>query len=85
MATQIMNVSDVRRRLSELLTQLVDPIYITVYGKPSAVIVSYDTYEGLLARMEDLEDSLDVLLRKDEPTIEFETIVSEIDAVQAQT
>ena len=85
MATQIMNISDARRRLSELLTQLVDPIYITVYGKPSAVIVSYEMYEGLLASIENLEDSLDVLLRKDEPTIDFETVVSEIDAVQAQS
>lgn len=84
MATQIMNVSDVRRRFSELLTELVDPIYITVYGKPSAVLVSYDAYEGLLARMEDLEDSLDALSRRDEPTLDFETAVKEMDAVSAQ-
>lgn len=58
MATQFLDMSDVRQRLSELLGKLTDPIYITVYGKPSAVIVSYETYEGVLARVEDLEDSL---------------------------
>lgn len=85
MTIQIMNVSDVRQRLSQLLSRLSHPIYITVHGKPSAVIVSYETYEGLLARMEDLEDSLDVLLRRDEPTVDFETVVKELDAIQSST
>ncbi len=72
MTTKIVNVSEARQRFTELVRNLDDPLYITVYGKPQAVVVSYETYEALLEKLEELEDSLDVLTRRDEPTTDWE-------------
>ncbi|MFQ5796198.1 MAG: type II toxin-antitoxin system Phd/YefM family antitoxin [Candidatus Bipolaricaulia bacterium] len=77
MATRITNVSEAREHLTELVRNLDDPIYITVYGKPQAVIVRYDIYESLLEKIEELEDSLDVLTRRNEPDTAWEELETE--------
>lgn len=81
MSTRIMNVTEVRQRFTELVRDLAEPIYVTVYGKPQAVIVRYDTYEALLEKIEDLEDSLDVLARRGEPEVDWEEFEAELGCV----
>lgn len=81
MPTKIMNVSEARQNFTHLVRKLDDPIYVTVYGKPRAVIVSYDTYEALLERVEELEDSLAVLMRREEPATDWEEFEAELDAL----
>jgi prevent-host-death family protein len=51
MATKIMPVSDLRRKVSQTikgLQQEDEAIYITQHGRPQAVLVSYEYYEQLL-------------------------------------
>ncbi len=61
MATKIVTVSDLKANLASVIVQLatdVTPIYVTQYGKPSAVLMSYEEYEALQEKLEDLEDAL---------------------------
>lgn len=81
MSTRIMNVTEARQRFTELVRDLAEPVYVTVYGKPQAVIVRYDTYEALLEKIEDLEDSLDVIERRDESSVDWEELEAELGRV----
>ena len=61
MATKIVTVSDLKANLASVMAQLAadaTPIYVTQYGKPSAVLMSYEEYEALREKLEDLEDAL---------------------------
>ena len=61
MPTRIITVSELKARMSNLLAEVEEkgiPLYVTQYGKPKAVITSYDEYETLLKKIEDLEDML---------------------------
>lgn len=61
MGTKIMPISDLRRKASrilELLDEEGDAVYITHYGRPVAVMVDYERYERLLARLNDLTQRL---------------------------
>lgn len=61
MSTRIVTVSELKVKLSVLISELEKqgiPIYITQHGKPKAVLASYDEYEALLKKIEDLEDLL---------------------------
>lgn len=61
MTTRIITVSELKNKLSSLMTELESrriPLYITQHGKPRAVLTSYDEYEALVSRIEDLEDLL---------------------------
>jgi len=78
MATRIMSITDARQKITELVRDLDDPVYITVFGSPQAVLVRYDIYEALLEKVEDLQDSLDVLERRGEPTRDWEEIEAEL-------
>ncbi len=53
MTTQIMPISDLRRKTSEVLNtvrETGDAVYITQHGRPAAVLVDYERYEQLLAQ-----------------------------------
>lgn len=52
MAAKILNVTEVRQQFSHLVRTLDDPIFVTVYGKPQAVMLTYETYETLLSKIE---------------------------------
>jgi len=58
MAVNIVPISDVRRNISQLV-EIVNatgqPFYITHYSRPRAVLVDYEKYEALLAKIENLE------------------------------
>lgn len=59
--TRIVTVSELKNKLSTLMTELEThgiPLYITQHGKPRAVLASYEEYEALISKMEDLEDLL---------------------------
>lgn len=61
MTTRIVTVSELKSKLSTLMTELEErgiPLYITQHGKPRAVLTSYDEYEALISKIEDLEDLL---------------------------
>jgi len=55
MPTRILNVTEVRQQFSQLVRALDDPIYVTVYGRPQAVVLSYDTYEAMIEKIEGLQ------------------------------
>lgn len=58
MAVKIIPVTDLRRTASELLEEVKEtggPIYITHRSRPQGVLVGYETFEALLARLRDLE------------------------------
>jgi len=57
MPVKILNVTEVRQNFSNLVQTLDDPIYVTVYGKPRAVMLSYDGYESLLKHIATQQDS----------------------------
>ena len=53
MSTQIMPVSDLRRKTSDVLNvvrETGDAVYITQHGRPVVVLVDYARYEQLLAQ-----------------------------------
>jgi prevent-host-death family protein len=61
MTTRIVTVSELKTKLSALMSELNEkgvPLYVTQHGKPKAVLASYDEYEALTKKLEDLEDLL---------------------------
>jgi prevent-host-death family protein len=61
MSTKIMPISDLRRKTSQVLKILQEEgedVYVTHYGRPVAVMVDYERYEELLARVEVLSERL---------------------------
>lgn len=61
MTTRIVTVSELKAKLAALMDELVErgiPLYVTQHGKPRAVLASYDEYEAMLKKIEDLEDLL---------------------------
>lgn len=58
MNTKIMPVTDLRRQTSAVLRSIQedgDVIYITQHGRPAAVMLDYEQYEALLARVQPKE------------------------------
>lgn len=61
-AEQLVNVSEVKGRLYELIRELASrPVFLLLrHGKPVAALVGYDTWARLIERVEDLEDRIAV-------------------------
>ncbi len=62
MSVKIMPISDLRRqasRILDLLEEEGEAVYITHYGRPVAVMVDYEHYEALLARLDELTQQLE--------------------------
>jgi prevent-host-death family protein len=54
-----MPISDLRRQASQVIKAIReegDVVYITQHGRPAVVLVDYEQYEALMARLEDLSD-----------------------------
>lgn len=60
MAIKIKPISDLRRKTSDVLTEIREgeDVYITHYGRPVAVLVSYEHYERLQAQVKELKARL---------------------------
>lgn len=57
MGINIMPVSDLRRRTSDVISTVRDSgnaVYITQYGRPVVVLVDYEYYEQLIAQLKEL-------------------------------
>jgi len=57
MGTKIMPISDLRRKTSDVVSEVRDggnAVYITQYGRPVAVVVDYEHYERMVAQLEEL-------------------------------
>jgi len=81
MTVAIVPISDLRRNAARLLKQTAEsaePIYITQYGRPKAVLLGYEAYERLMAQLEDLADLANTRERSDEPARPFTEFLQEI-------
>jgi prevent-host-death family protein len=69
-----MGVSKARQRFAEVVTQANEhgePIYLTTHNEPVAVLISYEAFEQLIARLEDLEDIAAIYAGREEPSQPF--------------
>ena len=57
MSIKTMPVSDVRKTLNALLTDLPQPIFITQRGRVKAVLLSQEEYDQLIEELEDAADA----------------------------
>ena len=63
---RVVPISEARARLGDLIAEADDrPVYVMRHGRPAAVITSIAKFEGLLNRIEDLEDALSVAAKGD--------------------
>lgn len=62
-ALPILPISDLRTRARELLARVKEePVVITQRSRPQAVVVDYESYNKMVARLEALEDARDALI-----------------------
>lgn len=60
MTTNIVPISDLRREAGKVVNKLREggaAVYITMHGRPAAVLVDYDQYEALLEELETLKQN----------------------------
>ena len=80
MSTQIMPVSDLRRKTSDVINAVhgkTDVIYITQHGRPAVVLVDYARYEQLMAELEDLSDQASLEAAQNEPVRPYQDFLAE--------
>ncbi len=76
------SITEARPKLTHLVNEVAEggePYLIVANSQVKAVIMGLDEYNSLLDRLEDLEDSNDILKAKlaNEPTIPFEDYLKE--------
>ena len=79
---RIMGVSKVRKGLAEVVNQANEhgePVYLTNFNEPVAVLIGYEAFEGILSRLEDLEDIAAIYAGREEPTRPFDEAWAEIE------
>jgi prevent-host-death family protein len=79
MSTQIMPVSDLRRKTSDVLNvvrETGDAVYITQHGRPVVVLVDYERYEQLLAQAQNLPapPTPEVAVAAEQPPYQYPTV-----------
>jgi prevent-host-death family protein len=80
MSTQIMPVSDLRRKTSDVISAVhgkTDVIFITQHGRPAVVLMDYARYEQLMAELEDLSDQASLEAARHEPVRPYEDFLAE--------
>jgi prevent-host-death family protein len=85
---RIVGVSKVRKNLSEVVTQAnehSEPVYLTNFNEPVAVLIGYEAFEELLSRLDDLEDMAAIYAGREEPTRPFEEAWAEMEGDNAPT
>lgn len=61
MGLKMVTVTELKSRLAGVVAELTreaGPVYVTQHGKPRAVLVSYEEFEALKDKLDDLEDAL---------------------------
>jgi prevent-host-death family protein len=80
MSTQIMPVSDLRRKTSDVINAVhgkSNVIYITHHGRPAVVLMDYARYEQLMAELEDLSDQASLETAQTEAVRPYEDFLAE--------
>ncbi len=73
------SIREANAKLSEIVRDAEDrPVTISNHGKPAAIVLSPERYDGLLEEIEDLRDRLAVHESRDEPTMPFDKLVAEL-------
>ena len=87
MVLQIIPVSDLRRKASsviEAVQQGEQVVYITQYGRPAVVLMSYEHYETLMAQLEDLSDLASLQAAANEPARPYDQFLAELSLSQVE-
>ena len=82
MATKIIPVSDLRRKTSDVIKSVQSEgqaVYVTQHGRPAVVLVDYETYENLMAQLEDLSDLASLEAAAEEPVRPYDEFAEELD------
>lgn len=73
------SIREAKAKLSEVIRDAEDePTVISNHGKPAAIVLSPERYNGLLDEVEDLRDRLAVHESRDEPTMAFDKLIAEM-------
>lgn len=67
---RIMGVTNARQNFTDLVSEADEhgePVYVTHFGEPRAVIIGYEAFEQLQQRLEDLEDIVAIYQGREEP------------------
>ena len=76
----ILSSSKVRNNLALILNKLEEkkePVIITQYSRPRAVLIDYEIYKSIMERLEDLEDIRDMKSAKKEKGRPFKNYLAE--------
>lgn len=86
--TRIMGVTRARREFTAIVNRADEhrePVYLVNFNEPRAVLIGYQTWEGLMARLEDLEDLVSIYQGRTEPTRPLADVLNDIDREHAPT
>lgn len=85
---QLVTLTEARIRLHELVRDLEDArVVLLRHGKPVGMMIGYEHYHALLARIEDLEDRLSVFEAAAEGgdmVVPWEKVKAEVGLLDAQ-
>jgi prevent-host-death family protein len=76
---KIMGVTKARIAFTEIVNEADahgEPIYLTNFNEPRAVLIGYEAWEALIERLEDLEDVVLFHARQDEPSRSIEDFLT---------
>ena len=86
---RVVPISQARAKLAALVDEVgqrAEPCFIASRSSVRAVLLSVDEYNALLDRLEDLEDSLEIMTARanHEPSRPLEAFVRELEDAQAR-
>ena len=79
---RIMGVTKARHEFTEIVNQADEhgePVYLTNFNEPRAVLIGYHAFEQLVSRLEDLEDIAAIYAGREETTQPFDEAWAEIE------
>lgn len=79
---RIMGVTKVRHDFTTVVNEADEhgqPIYLTNFNEPRAVLIGYEAFENLIKRIDDLEDALAIYAGREEPREPFDEAWAEIE------
>ena len=85
---RIIGVSKVRKDLASVVSQANqhdEPVYLTSFNEPVAVLIGYQAFESLISRLEDLEDIAAIYAGREEPARPFDEAWAEMERDNAPT